>query len=599
MPKSQTKSRKATRVKVVNARSSRSGAISFLKTKVGMLTVVAAFVLIGAGTLSWASAATTTYSLWTKSTVPKTITDSDAQSVELGLKFKAKYAGEVSGLRFYKGPQNTGTHTGSLWTGDGRRLATVTFANETASGWQTAKFAQPVAIAANTTYVISYFAPKGHYSVNENYFATERVKGPLTALKNGAERGNGVYSYANASTFPNSTYKASNYWVDVLFTAKTFNPTTKPAAPTNLQAVVSGTGVTLKWQASATTGVTYYEILRDSQVIGRNETGAGYNDAGLVAGKTYTYQVRAIDAAGQASSLSNSAQATIQATPVPPPVPTPSPTPPPTSTTNCPLPRYPVASCTGVPAGTTLTPYAGSLVITAPGTVIDGKLVNGGLDIRANNVVIKNSQINGPVINDNTATRYSFTIQDSWVRGAASGCGSFGNGAIGVANYTATRVRVTGFPDAFRVAGSNITIQDSYATLCSANPDDHSDGIQAYGAAGGKNIFIRHNTLDQRGVTNGAATAPLFLPSEDRQGNAGATISVTDNLLAGGGFTLRAYGLDFPAVTGNKIVDNTWGYGPLDVTCNTIGSWSGNAVVNFDWNTGQIVSQVRALNDCN
>ena len=40
----------------------------------------------------------------------------------------------------------------------------MTFANETASGWQEAKFAKPIAIAANTTYVASYFAPNGHYS---------------------------------------------------------------------------------------------------------------------------------------------------------------------------------------------------------------------------------------------------------------------------------------------------------------------------------------------------------------------------------------------------------------------------------------------------
>jgi hypothetical protein len=47
------------------------------------------FVIVGAITLGWASAATTTYSLWNNSAVPKTITTSSSneRSIELGLRF--------------------------------------------------------------------------------------------------------------------------------------------------------------------------------------------------------------------------------------------------------------------------------------------------------------------------------------------------------------------------------------------------------------------------------------------------------------------------------------------------------------------------------
>jgi hypothetical protein len=233
--------------------------------------------------------------------------------------------------------------------------------------------------------------------------------------------------------------------------------------------------------------------------------------------------------------------------------------------------------------------------------VIDGMRITGGVDIRANDVVIKNSEIHGNVVNDSTGTRYHFTIQDSTVA-PPSGCSGWGNGAIGVSNYIARRVRIGGFPDGFRIAGSNVLIEDSFVTLCSANPDDHSDGIQAYGAAGGTNIVIRHNTIDQRPVTNGAATAPIFVPNDgDRQGNQNVTVSIVDNLLAGGGYSLRVFGdLPFsaPAVTGNKVVDGTWAYGPVDVTCSSIGTWGGNAVVTYDWTGGRITGQVRALDDC-
>ena len=63
----------------------------------------------------------------------------------------------------------------NLWSSTGQRLATATFINETASGWQQANFATPVAITANTVYVASYFAPNGRYSADSPYFASAAV----------------------------------------------------------------------------------------------------------------------------------------------------------------------------------------------------------------------------------------------------------------------------------------------------------------------------------------------------------------------------------------------------------------------------------------
>ena len=40
---------------------------------------------------------------------------------------------------------------------------------------------------------------------------------PLQALQNTASAPNGVYAYGGSSVFPNSSYNASNYWVDVAF----------------------------------------------------------------------------------------------------------------------------------------------------------------------------------------------------------------------------------------------------------------------------------------------------------------------------------------------------------------------------------------------
>jgi uncharacterized protein (TIGR03437 family) len=155
--------------------------------------------------------------VWSSNTVPATPASTDTASVVLGMKFRSKVAGYVLGVRFYKGVGNNGTHSGYLWTKNGALLATVKFSNETKSGWQQANFSTPVAIAANTTYVISYLAPKGGYPINTNYFTTSGAdNGPLHALSGSEEGGNDVYRYGS-SGFPTSSWNMSNYWVDVVF----------------------------------------------------------------------------------------------------------------------------------------------------------------------------------------------------------------------------------------------------------------------------------------------------------------------------------------------------------------------------------------------
>jgi len=167
------------------------------------------------------SAATPTLcpcSLWSSGTVPTVVSDSDRTAVELGVRFRSDRAGFITGIRFYKGIANTGTHLGRLWTTAGTQLATATFSNETASGWQQVDFATPVAVTAGTTYIASYYAPVAAYSADTGYFAgTGADQGPLHAPADAAAAANGVYRYGTGGGFPTSTYQSTNYWVDVVF----------------------------------------------------------------------------------------------------------------------------------------------------------------------------------------------------------------------------------------------------------------------------------------------------------------------------------------------------------------------------------------------
>jgi hypothetical protein len=154
--------------------------------------------------------------LFAATDTPAILTVNDPNPVELGVKFTTSTAGEVTALKFYKGPSDTGPHEGSLWTASGTLLATTTFTGETASGWQTANLATPVTLSAGGTYVVSYQS-NGFYTATPDYFTTAITQGPLTAPASDESGGNGVYSYGPAGSFPTSTYNRTNYWADVVF----------------------------------------------------------------------------------------------------------------------------------------------------------------------------------------------------------------------------------------------------------------------------------------------------------------------------------------------------------------------------------------------
>ncbi len=165
---------------------------------------------------TFATISGTPMSIWGNTGSPANPSVTDNQPIEVGTKFRSTVSGYVTGVRFYKGATNTGTHVGSLWTTSGTQLAQATFTNESASGWQEVTFASPVLIQANTTYIVSYFSADGYFAINAGFFAGSGVtNGPLTALQAGVDGPNGVYKYGGG--FPDGGNTA-NYWVDVLFT---------------------------------------------------------------------------------------------------------------------------------------------------------------------------------------------------------------------------------------------------------------------------------------------------------------------------------------------------------------------------------------------
>jgi hypothetical protein len=128
----------------------------------------------------------------------------------VGVKVTPNAAGKIHGVRFWKGPGNTGTHTATLWGPTGLQIATATYETETASGWQTVLFDMPVTVTVGATYTVSYHTNTGHYALTLNGFASPYSRGPLSVPAGGA-----VYSYG-PTAWPTASSN-HNYWVDVVF----------------------------------------------------------------------------------------------------------------------------------------------------------------------------------------------------------------------------------------------------------------------------------------------------------------------------------------------------------------------------------------------
>jgi hypothetical protein len=257
-----------------------------------------------------AAAAATSDTIFGSAT-PATINSNDPHAVEVGVKFTSEVAGHVTGIRFYKAVPNTGAHVGSLWSASGTLLASATFTNETPSGWQQVSFATPVAIAANTTYVAAYFAPKGDYSDTASGFASAgTVNPPLTALANPVSP-NGVYKYSSTSAFPTSAFKATNYWVDVDFEPASI---ALPGQVTSVSATAGSGSATVTWSAPASGGVvSSYTITpyigataQTATTIAGAPPATSTTITGLTNGTSYSFTVQASNSAGSGPASEHS-----------------------------------------------------------------------------------------------------------------------------------------------------------------------------------------------------------------------------------------------------------------------------------------------------
>lgn len=210
---------------------------------------------------------------------------------------------------------------------------------------------------------------------------------------------------------------------------------------------------------------------------------------------------------------------------------------------SCALPNYPDATCTGVPAGTTLTTMGG-FDATTNGQVITGVDVTGCINVYAYGVTIKNSKVECIYIvlgsdADNLANP-PLIVQDVEID-----CQQ-GYTGIRYENFEAYRVNIHNCENGLAMS-TKAVLQDSYIHDLYECPTCHMDGIES---AVGNNLTIRHNRI----LNPHPQTSAIGI-NDDPQSPTIHDTTIANNLLAGGGWTMYC-----PTTTTNNfnITDNAF-----------------------------------------
>lgn len=215
---------------------------------------------------------------------------------------------------------------------------------------------------------------------------------------------------------------------------------------------------------------------------------------------------------------------------------------------------WPGPDNTGVPDGTRLSAYTGSRNITKANTTIDGKTIDGCVQVRAANVTIRRSKItcSGELV-VRVYDDANLTLEDSELDGGGAAM------AIGYGDYTLRRVEIRNINEGPRVS-SNTVIEDSWIHGLVRREGDHHDILQT---TGGVKMVVRHNNLDAYDPqTRDPFNAAFMVGAETGQL---ADLLVEDNLMTGGNYTVNIR--DDSQISGVVFRNNTFArnarYGPV------------------------------------
>lgn len=165
------------------------------------------------------------------------------------------------------------------------------------------------ASATSSTVALSWSQSTDNVGVSGYDVYRNGTRLATTAATNFADTGltpNTTYSYRVRALDGSGNASAQSQAVSVTTTSTPATDTTAPSVPDGLHSHdVTSNSAQIMWNASTDeVGVTAYEVFRGSTRVATTSS-TSFNDTGLAPGTSYAYQVRALDAAGNASAKSS------------------------------------------------------------------------------------------------------------------------------------------------------------------------------------------------------------------------------------------------------------------------------------------------------
>jgi hypothetical protein len=244
---------------------------------------------------------------------------------------------------------------------------------------------------------------------------------------------------------------------------------------------------------------------------------------------------------------------------------------------------FPNPASTGVPAGWAPKQTTSSdLTVTTDGAIVeDIRFTNGAsIVVKADDVTIRRVDLQGGIISNQfgdapAGCGHNLLVEDTTFERIPGTFKPDDYPVLGEGSYTARRIEVDGRGEGPRLSDCGpVTLEDSFIRIHGADPGTaacdqvHSDGVQAFAGVG---ATARNNTIIMQ---TPCGTSPWFVVNPSV--NTGQ-YHIDGLLVGGGGFSFRQQ--VSASVTGLRIVDKSWVYGPLDeMDCSVISPWDAKVV---------------------
>lgn len=158
-------------------------------------------------------------------------------AITTGVRFTVDAEVDCAGIAFYVPATNSGTYTVGLYetdtdddpggSGTGTQLATDSVASGSVTGgtWAEVTFDTPVTLATGTVYTAARHASSGRYVSSSGAFTSAGISGnDVNLLQDGTDPNppglgsmrNGVFHEGASLAYPNSTFGAADYFVDIV-----------------------------------------------------------------------------------------------------------------------------------------------------------------------------------------------------------------------------------------------------------------------------------------------------------------------------------------------------------------------------------------------